>query len=131
MVDHVKKSGIGHFVNMLIWAGLADQGNKVLKYFCLDIDRSNHSAKDCAAAIKNSRIELPEDDDGNKKTFDRLSMKEKRDLLRVDQMKMLAEELKTGDGIRPSDVKYIVPQSAAMRALVARINNSYMLLAIS
>ena len=50
MVDHVKKSGIGHFVNMLIWAGLADQGNKVLKYFCLDIDRSNHSAKDCAAA---------------------------------------------------------------------------------
>ena len=70
------------------------------------------------------RIEFPEDDDGNKKTFDQLSMKEKRDLLRVDQMKMLAEELKAGDGIRPSDVKYIVPQSAAMRALVVRINNS-------
>ena len=33
---------------------LEDQGNKVLKYFCLDIDRSNHSAKDCAAAIKMS-----------------------------------------------------------------------------
>ena len=56
--------------------------------------------------------------------FDRLSMKEKRDLLRVDQMKMLAEELKAGDGIRPSDVKYIARQSVAMRALVTRINNS-------
>ena len=87
--------------------------------------------KEIKAETSFRRIELPEDDDGNKKTFDQLSMKEKRDLLRVDQMKMLAEELKTGDGIRPSDVKYIVPQSAAMRALVARINNSYMLLAIS
>ena len=27
-------------------------------------------------------------------------------------------------GIRPSDVKYIVPQLAAMQTLVARINNS-------
>jgi len=49
-------------------------------------------------------------------------MKEKRDLLRIDQMKMLAGELKAGDGIRPSDVKYIVPKSAAMKALVVRIN---------
>ena len=54
MADHGKRSGIEHFVKILIWAGLDDQGNKVLKYFCLDIDRSNHSAKDCAAAIKMS-----------------------------------------------------------------------------
>ena len=38
----------------------------------------------------------------------------------MDQMKMLAEELKGGDAIKPSDVKYIVPKSAAMTALVAK-----------
>ena len=65
--------------------------------------------KEIKVKISFRRIELPEDDDGNKKTFDQLSMKEKRDLLRVDQMKMLAEDLKAGGGIRSSDVKYIVP----------------------
>ena len=65
--------------------------------------------KEIKVKISFRRIELPEDDDGNKKTFDQLSMKENRDLLRVDQMKMLAEDLKAGGGIRSSDVKYIVP----------------------
>ena len=68
------------------------------------------------------RIELPVGEDGNRKRSDHLSMKEKRDLLRVDQMKMFAAELKAGDGIKPNDVKYIVPKSAALKALVARIN---------
>ena len=68
------------------------------------------------------RIDLPVDEDGNRKTFCQLSMKEKRDLLRVDQMKMLAGELKAGDEIKPNDVKYIVLKLAAMKALVARIN---------
>ena len=54
MVDHGKRSGIEHFVKMLCWAGLDEQGNAVVKYFCLDINRSNHAAKDCAAAIKMS-----------------------------------------------------------------------------
>ena len=31
MVDHGKRSGIEHFVKMLVWAGLDDQGNKILK----------------------------------------------------------------------------------------------------
>ena len=34
-------------------------------------------------------------------------------------IKGLADEV----GIRPSDIKYIVPRSAAMRALVVRINS--------
>ena len=74
------------------------------------------------AEIVCRRIELPVDEDGKRKPCNQLSMKEKRDLLRIDQMKMLAGELKAGDGIRPSDVKYIVPKSAAMKALVLRIN---------
>ena len=68
-------------------------------------------------------IEYPKDDAGNTKAYDQLSMKEIRDLLRVDQLKSLAGDGKAGDGIRPSDIKYIVPRSAAMRALVVRINS--------
>ena len=52
MVDHGKRSGIEHFVKIIMWAGRDKQGQRVIKYFCLDIDRSNHSAKDCAGAIK-------------------------------------------------------------------------------
>ena len=78
--------------------------------------------KEIEAEIVCRRIELPVDDDGKRKLCNQLSMKEKRELLRIDQMKMLAGELKAGDGIRPSDVKYIVPKSAAMKALVVRIN---------
>ena len=74
------------------------------------------------AEIVCRRIELPLDEDGRRKLCTQLNIEEKPDLLRVDQMKMLAEELKGGDGIKPSDVKYIVPKSAAMKALVAKIN---------
>ena len=52
MVDHGKRSGIEHFVKILVWAGLDQHGNRVIKYFCLDVDKSSHSAKDCADAIK-------------------------------------------------------------------------------
>ena len=58
------------------------------------------------------RIELPLDRDGKRKKCNQLSTKENRDLLRIDQMKMLAGELKAGDGIRPKDVKYTAPKSA-------------------
>ena len=37
-------------------------------------------------------------------------------------MKNLAAELKAREGITPSDVKYIVPQSAEMITLVIKIN---------
>ena len=65
----------------------------------------------------------PVAEDGKRKKINQLSIKEKRDLLRVDQMKMLTGELKVRDGIIPNDVKYIVPKSAAMKALVLRIND--------
>ena len=51
MVDHGKRSGIEHFVKILIYAALDEHGNRVIKYFCLDVDKSSHSAKDCADAI--------------------------------------------------------------------------------
>ena len=44
---------------------------------------------------------------------------------------MLAGQLKAGDGIRPSDVKYIVPKLAAMKALAAKLNGRELVLAIS
>ena len=67
-------------------------------------------AKEVDAEIVCRRIELPVAEDGKRKKINQLSIKEKRDLLRVDQMKMLAGELKAGNGISPNDVKYIVPK---------------------
>ena len=58
MVDHGKRSGIEHFVKILSWAALDKDGNRIIKYFCLDVDMSNHSAKDCASAIKLSLNKL-------------------------------------------------------------------------
>ena len=40
----------------------------------------------------------------------------------MDQMKMLAEEVKEGDGIKPSNVKYIIPKLLALKALLTKIN---------
>lgn len=79
--------------------------------------------KEIQAEIDCRGIEYPKDEQGNTKTFNQLSMKEIRDMLKMDQMKTLAGELKAQDGIRPRDVKYIVPKSTAMKALVARINS--------
>ena len=36
----------------------------------------------------------------------------------------LAGELKSGDSIKPGNVKYIVPRSAALKALVTRLNSN-------
>lgn len=54
MVDHGKRSGIECFVKMLVWAVRDENRRQILKYFCLDVDRSNHSASDCADVIKMS-----------------------------------------------------------------------------
>ena len=58
------------------------------------------------------------------KNYNQLSMKEKKDIIRVDKMKNLAAQLKAREDIKPGDVKYIVPQSAEMIALVRIVNNS-------
>jgi hypothetical protein len=52
MVDHGKRSGIEHFVKIILWAGRDSNDKQVIKNFCLDVDNSNHAAKDCASAIK-------------------------------------------------------------------------------
>ena len=45
MVDHGKRSGIEHFVKIIMWAGRDKDGNRVIKFFCLDVDRSSHSSR--------------------------------------------------------------------------------------
>ena len=47
-------------------------------------------------------IELSLDEDGRRKASNQLNIKEKRDLLRFDHVKMLAGQLRAGDGIKPS-----------------------------
>merc|ERR1712194_852343 len=66
--------------------------------------------------------DFPVDGDGNPKSYEKLSMMEKKQILLVDEMKNLAAELKAREGIKPSDVKYITPRSAEMLALVLEIN---------
>ena len=50
--------------------------------------------------------------------------RKKKDLLKVDKMKNCEAQLKTQESIQPSDIKYIVPQSAEMKALVIAINTN-------
>ena len=38
--------------------GRDENGKRVIKYFCLDVDKSSHSAKDCADAISVSMKKL-------------------------------------------------------------------------
>ena len=67
-------------------------------------------------------MDFPVDGDGNPKSYEKLSMMEKKQILLVDEMKNLAAELKAREGIKPSDVKYITPRSAEMLALVLEMN---------
>ena len=87
-----------------------------------DIQRKYDKALE--AEINCRGIAYPKDENGNPKAYGQLSMKEVRDLLKIDQMKTLAEELKAKDGIKPSNAKYIVPWSAALKALVTRLNSN-------
>ena len=56
--------------------------------------------------------------------YNKLPMKEKVNLLRISEMKNLVAQGKAQDGIQSRDVKYIVPQSAEMIALITRINRN-------
>ena len=58
MVDHGKRNGIKYVSKLIIWSGFDREGNRVIKYFCLDIDKSGHHLKDCASAIKYSVTKL-------------------------------------------------------------------------
>merc|ERR1712238_208396 len=80
--------------------------------------------KEIKAEMEHRRIRYPEGEDGKPKPFKKLTMKEKRDLLVLDEIRVLAAEGKARDGIEPRNVKYIVPQSTEMKDLAARINSS-------
>ena len=58
------------------------------------------------------------------KPYNQLSIKEKKDILKVNEMKNLAAQLKARESVQPSDTKYIVPQSAEMKALVITIHSN-------
>ena len=60
-------------------------------------------------------MDFPKYDDGNRKSYGQLSMK---NLLLIDETKNLAAELKACQGITPSDVKHIASRSTEMIALV-------------
>ena len=76
------------------------------------------------AEMKKRRIKHPKDEDGKSKPFEKLTMKEKRDLLVLDEISTLAAKGKAREGIESRNVKYIVPQSEKMKELVATINSS-------
>ena len=59
-----------------------------------------------------------------KKPYAQLTAKEKKDHLRMDEMKYLFAQGKARDGIELKDIKYIVPQSAEMIALISVINRN-------
>ena len=56
--------------------------------------------------------------------YKELKQREKVDYLWRDETKNLVAQGKAQDGIKPSDVKYIVPQSAEMIALITRIKKN-------
>ena len=74
--------------------------------------------------MEHRHIKYPKDKDSKSKSFNKLTMKEKRDVLVQDEIRVLAADGKARDGIEPRDVKYIVPQSEEMKELVNRINSS-------
>ena len=50
-------------------------------------------------------------------------MAEKKELLINDETGILAVELKAREGIKPTNVKSIAPQSREIKELVVKINN--------
>ena len=60
ITDHGKRSGLEHFVKILVWAGWEDKEKtrKIIKFHCLDVDTSAHDADGCAEAVKNSLEEF-------------------------------------------------------------------------
>ena len=76
------------------------------------------------AEIEFRRLVYPRDADGSRKTYEQLSMAEKKELLINDEMGVIATKLQAREGIQPDDVKYITPQSQEMKDLVVRINST-------
>ena len=43
---------------MMSWAARNNNGDRIVKRFCLDVDKSSHTAVDCADAVKTSMTKL-------------------------------------------------------------------------
>ena len=74
--------------------------------------------------MKKRQIKYPKGEDGKSKLFEELTMKEKRELLVLDEIRILAAQGKAKEGIETRNIKYTVPQSEEMKELVATINSS-------
>ncbi|KAL7530309.1 hypothetical protein ACHAXR_007396 [Thalassiosira sp. AJA248-18] len=58
--DHGHRKGQDHFVKLISWAGLDEEDMWTVKFFCVDIDSSEHTADGAATAIKVSTEQLLE-----------------------------------------------------------------------
>ena len=54
IADHGHRKDQDHFVKLICWAGFDEDGNWTIKYHCLDVDISGHSAKEAAEAVQKS-----------------------------------------------------------------------------
>jgi hypothetical protein len=50
--DHGHRKGQEHFIKLISWGGYDDEGNAVIKCFCVDASRCGHSAEEAARSIK-------------------------------------------------------------------------------
>ena len=92
-------------VHILVVENLVDNGNWQAEASSLE------------AEITFRKIQL-------KKPYAQLTAKEKKDHLRMDEMKYRVADGKARDGIELKDIKYIVPRSAEMIALISVINRN-------
>ena len=58
MTDHGHRKGQDHFVKIISWAGKNENDDWTIKFHCVDVDSSGHSAKEAAHAVKVSTEEL-------------------------------------------------------------------------
>jgi len=61
--DHGQRGKQDHFVVIVVWAGLDDDGNKTLKFFCPSIDSAGHSTAEAANGVKTVMDRLLHDTD--------------------------------------------------------------------
>ena len=61
------------------------------------------------AEMKKRLIKYPKDEDGKSKLFEEPTMKEKRFLLVLDEIRVHAAQGKAREGIGPCNIEYIVP----------------------
>lgn len=63
-VNHGKRKGQEHFIKLISWGGFDNEGNPVVKIFCVDASRCGHSTREAAESFKETleliRLLIPE-----------------------------------------------------------------------